>query len=98
MSDLVKVYFVVSTRNHRTGKISYSLGDNFSQVPKGSRTVFGTGHYDRDVVMGRLRKCRSGEWFPEQHQARKAREREDTRMRKRLHAQYLKGLKHTKSQ
>lgn len=97
MSDLVKVYFVVSTRNHRTGQVNFSLGDNYAKLPRGARRVYGTGHYDRGIVMSRLRKCRAGEWFPEQHKARKHREREDAKMRKRLHTKYLKDLKRAKS-
>ena len=97
MSDLVKVYFVVSTRNHRTGQINYNLGDNYARVPRGGRRVFGTGHYDRGIVMSRLRKCQDGAWFPEQHKARKNREREDTRQRKKLHAAYVKTLKRARS-
>ena len=98
MSDLVKVYFVVSSRNHRTGQISFSLGDNLVKLPRGARRIYGTGHYNRGIVMSRLQKCEGGEWFPEQHKARKSREREDSKLRKKLHAQYLRSLKQTKPQ
>lgn len=93
MSDLVKVFFVVSNRNHQTGEINYDLGDNYSLVSRGSRRVYGTGHYSREIVVSRLNKCRNGEWFPEQHKARKSREREDTRARKVMHSRYLRALK-----
>jgi hypothetical protein len=97
MGDLVKIYFVVSTRNHRSGQINYSLGDNLSQMPRGARSVHGTGHYDRGVVLSRLRKCRAGEWFPEQARSRRKRNRELDRQlvkqRKAAHARYLASLK-----
>ena len=97
MSDLVKVYFVVSTRNHRTGQINFSLGDNYNKLPRGARKVYGTGHYDRDVVLTRLRKCRAGEWFPEQARERRKRNRELdrvlTRQRKEAHSAYMKLIK-----
>ena len=97
MSDLVKVYFVVSTRNHRTGQINYSLGDNTSPMPRGARSVHGTGHYDRGIVLSRLRKCRAGEWFSEQARERRKRKKELDRVlvkkRKAAHAKYLASLK-----
>lgn len=95
MSDLVKVFFVVSTRDYNTGKIDFSLGDNLSELPRGARRVFGTGHYNQDLVLGRLKKCQDGTWFTEQRQERLAREREDVRYRKKLHKQYLRDLKRT---
>ena len=97
MSDLVKVYFVVSNHNHRSGQINFSLGDNMARLPRGARRVYGTGHYNRGIVMSRLKKCQVGEWFPEQHKARKSREREDSKFRKMLHARYLRSIKQTKS-
>ena len=97
MPNLVKIYFVVSTVNHRTRKVSYNLSDNLAELSRSARRVFGTGHYDEGIVLSRLRKCRAGEWFGEQHRARKLREREDTRQRKSLHAQYLRTLKRAKA-
>ena len=92
MSDLVKVYFVVSLRNHRTGHISYQLGSNMDEIPRGGRPVFGTGHTNRDVVMSRKKKCEAGVWFKEQHKARSARQREDDQVRQQLHERYLSRL------
>lgn len=97
MGDLVKIFYVVSTRNHRSGTVYYNVGDNYAEMPRGGRRIFGTGHYDRDVVMSRLRKCRNGEWFPEQHKTRKTHRRELERLvnrqRKQAHVDYLKSQK-----
>ena len=97
MGDLVKVYFVISTRNHRTGQISYSLGNNYEKLPRGARSVHGTGSRDRDIVLSRLRKCRAGEWFSEQAKDRRKRQRELdrvlTKQRKAAHERYLASLK-----
>ena len=90
---LEKIYFVVSLRDHLSGGISYELADNYSQLPRGARRVFGTGHYNRDLVVKRLEKCRAGTFFKEQRRERQKREEEDVRLRKRIHRQYLKRMK-----
>jgi hypothetical protein len=96
MQMLEKIFFVVSTRNHRTGEINYELADNYTRLPRGVRRVFGTGHYDRGLVMKRLQKCRDGVWFKEQHKERRKREEEDTRVRQRIHRDYLRSVKRRK--
>lgn len=93
MQVLEKIYFVVSVRDHNSGVVSYELADNYTQLPRGARKVYGTGHYNRDLVMKRLEKCREGTFFKEQRRARQKREEEDARVRKRIHKQYLKNLK-----
>lgn len=93
MRDIEKIYFVVSFRDHRTGNINYQLGDNFTQIPRGGRRVFGTGHYNRELAVERLRKCEDGLWFKEQRRERKQREAEDARLRKRIHREYVRSLK-----
>jgi hypothetical protein len=93
LNDLVKIYFVVSTRNSQTGEIDFDIATNQSKVQRHVRRIYGTGHYNRSVVEHRLEKCQSGKWFPEQHRARKNRDREDARVRKAVHVQYLKSLR-----
>ena len=93
MQKLEKIYFVVSFRDHRNGGVNYELADNYASIPRGSRRVFGTGHYDRTLVMQRLRKCENGTWFKEQHADRRRRDKEDERYRQRLHREYLRTRK-----
>lgn len=88
--DLEKIYFIVSYRT-RDGYISYDIADNLRPLPRGARKVFGTGHYFRGVVESRLEKCQDGSWFNEQREERRLRDQEDERMRKELHAEYLRN-------
>lgn len=87
--EVEKVYFVASKRNHQTGVITYEIFDNLGRLPRGYRSVFGTGSLSLDVVRQRLSQCEKGVWFKNEHNRRRRREAEDNNYRKKLHEKFL---------
>lgn len=90
--SLEKVYFVISTRNHQSGEISYQLSDNLSPRIRGARKVTGTSTCNPRLARRRLQQCQSGKWWGYQRKEEARRAKEDDRYRKSLHKAYLRTL------